>query len=251
MIIGIIYTAFNMQDYLPRSIAPWVAARTSRLDDHQFVIAAVSVPFIGFPNEGRDSTADILRKHLEDKEIDHLITGDQPMAETEARGAALTWLKSQDVEVVIQVDADEVYSERDISRLFRFVESQPYIGWFRVSLVNLVIDKKTRLTDPFTPPRIHRIRFTGVEATHFSGDNDIAYGPRAQETIANLTIPETVAAPKHLSWVADDEVSCARCRGKIRYQLEGRGWPQCSFAWDDDKGLIFNPSLLKPRTQPA
>lgn len=248
MRIGCIFTAWQMEDYLAQSLAPWVGVRASSLDDHEFVICCVSVPFAGFPQDGvRDSTTETLRRHLAERDIDHLIESETSMSEVDARGAALMYLKTQDVDAIWQVDADEVYANRDISRTLRFVGTQPYCGWFRVALVNLVFDSKTRLADPFTPPRIHRVRFAGVEATHFSADNDVSYGPRHQSAFASLTIPEACAAPLHYSWVADSEVSRARCRRKVEYQI--LRWGQaCSFRWDETKGLVFNPALLAPRT---
>lgn len=250
MRVGVIFTAWQMAEYLPQSLGPWTDVRAQRLDDHEIVICAINVPFAGFPQaETSDVTTQILKNRLEDQEIDHLITSDEPMAETEARGAALTYLKTRDVDIVVQWDADEITTEYDISRILRYVDGQPYVAWFRISYANLVFDRRTRLVDPFTPPRIHRVQFGIDEATHFSADNDIAYGPRHQSALPSMTIPEAVAAPLHYSWVADDETSRARCRAKIRYQLEGRQWPSCSFAWDDADGLIFNPALSAPRTQ--
>lgn len=247
--VGVIFTAFNMQDYVAAALAPWVAARTSRLDDHEFVICAVSVPFAGFPNEGRDSTLAILRSHLEDRSIDHIIDSEIPMPETEARGAALTWLKTQDVDLVIQVDADEFFTERDISRIFRFVESNPFVPTFRLSLKNYVFDTKTYLAEPFTPMRIHRVKLPAnkgieLEASGFWADNNVYYGTIGaqlrDDSLACLTIPTSCAWITHFSWL-----SCPRGRQKVEYQL-GRGWTP-SFMWDyENNKLIFNPSRPIP-----
>lgn len=259
MIIGCIFTAFNMEDYLPQSIAPWVAARVGRLDDHQFVICAVSVPFTGFPNEGCDQTADILHKHLEDKEIDHLITGDDPMAETEARGAALTWLKTQDVDVIIQVDADEVYSERDISRIFRFVGANPFVPTYRLSLKNYFQTTTTYLADPFTPMRIHQVRLPAtkagvLEASGFWADNNVYYqlpggAPVRDDQFACLTIPSSVAFVKHWSWLSTD-----RSRRKVEYHenhftSRPAGF-RSSYRWDGEHGLVFNEGYYAYVGQP-
>lgn len=248
--IGIILVGYNMEEYVTPCLDAWIRARAQRLGGHEFVICAVSLPFAGFPNEGPDSTADILKMHLDLGQIDHLITEPKNIPETTARGMALHWLSDQDCDVSWMVDLDEFYTTHDIQQILEFVGDNPWVDWFRLSLKNYVFDDKTYLIEPFQPPRIHRMRVADgqYQAHSFSADNDIAYGGSvtrdliSQDQFASLVVPPSVAWIRHMTWQQGD-----RARRKIEYQLKGRNWPQCSFAWDEVKGLVFNPGLPVPK----
>lgn len=254
MRIGVIFVGYNTEEYIEASLRPWLNAASQDIDGHgldgnDFVICAVNVPFIGFPNEAQDKTREILLEHERLEQI-HLISSDTPMAETAARGAALYHLIEKGCDLVIQVDSDEGYTQQDISRIFAFVKTNPFIDWFRICLKNYVFDTKTYLKEPFTPPRIHRVKPSGYKAHSFSGDNDIQYGGTItrdilpQSRFASMTIPQSVAWPAHFSWLDDD-----RSQRKIRYQLEGRKWPECSFAWKDGH-LEFNKAYFAAKGLP-
>ena len=55
-----------------------------------------------------------------------------------------------------------------------------------------------------------------------------------------MLIPQSVAWVRHITWQND-----LRAKAKVEYQVHR--WGRCSFAWDDTKGLIFNPSLPAPK----
>lgn len=255
MRVGVIYSAYNAREYVERSLAPWVHLkyRYGKMsmpvghpkNPYSFTICAVNVRFAGFETETEDGTRELLRAYAARGDI-HLIDAPDNVPEATARGMALSYLKGQ-VDVVWQVDADEFYTEADIHAILAYVRANPYAEWFRLSLKNYVFDEVTYLTEPFTPPRIHRVNVRGYRAHSFSGDNDIQYGGTItrdivpQERFASVTVPESVAWIRHLTWQDND-----RSRAKIEYQLNGRGWPQCSFAWDG--GLRFNPALPAPKT---
>lgn len=251
MRVGVIFTAYNTEDYLGHSLFAWLAARRTNLGGHTFVICVVSVPFEGFDTGPMDGTQSALRVYERGGEIDHLIAHQKVMTEVAARGAALQWLVGQDVDVLWQVDSDEVFTDMDITATLRFIEQYPLITWFRTCLKNLVFDTHTYLTEPFTPPRIHRVRAGGYKAHSFYDDNNVLYGGTItrdliQDTeFASMTVPKTVAWPRHFSWLND-----SRSKRKIAYQL-ARQWPSCSFAWDDSRGgLIWNDAHFARLGQP-
>lgn len=248
--IGVIFCGWGILDLVQRSLAPWVELR------HQggCKICAVSVRFAGFEGED-DGTRSYLREMKEMGDIDYLIDSPDSIPEVVARGMALTYLKGQGVDAVIQFDSDEVTDTESIHRMLAFVDANPFTQWFRFSYANLVFDSKTYLADPFTPPRLHRIKAPdGYTAHSFSADNDICYGHhilrnlKPQEQYPSQVIPWSIFKPLHYSWLGDTPERAARSKAKIRYQLEGRKWPQCQFSWDDSQGgLIFNPALPRPK----
>lgn len=246
---GIIWVGYQCEDMLGRSLAPWIAARRDKLGGHEFVVCAVSVPFEGFEAANHDMTRLQLYTSQQTGEIDHLIVSDEPMKEVDARGAALQWLRTQGATHIWQHDSDEFITTDQIAAIARFVEVRP-VDWYRLSLKNQIFTPNQHLVEPFTPPRIHRVHNPGgYIATGFHQDNNVYYerpwnGERILDTqMASLTVPKGVAWIAHESWLNNP-----RSKAKIDYQ-RARGWPNCSFSWDDSQGgLIWNPSLPIPET---
>lgn len=98
---GIIFCAYRAMDTLDAALEPWIQARATKFAGHNWLIAAVSVPFEGFQHDGEDDgTLLALDRHKNAGHIDHLITGDTPVKETEARGQALRWLVENGADVL-------------------------------------------------------------------------------------------------------------------------------------------------------
>lgn len=242
---GIIYTAYNTEDYVGATIAPWTKAREEKWGGHEYVICAVSCPFKKFGIQTTDKTLAILQKWMGAGAIDCIITKDEPVEETDARGQALTWLTSQGVDFTWQADSDEFFTKDNVEKITKFV-CNSMATWFKVSYKNYVFENEVFLVEPFTPARIHRIKSAGFEAIGFWDDNNVKYkNPVTGEMkndveFANVTIPKTLAWVKHMTWLND-----FRSRLKIEYQ-KARGW-QCSFAWDKDHGLVWNYEYFSSR----
>lgn len=245
MTAGVIFTGFGTKDYVHQSLAPWIELRASGGPD-KIVICAVSIRFAGFEGED-DGTGDILRGYLAEGKIDYVIDGWDNIPETAARSMALRKL-GDECDVIIQWDSDEIPSSSgELEDILTFVKQNPYTAWFRLSYRNVVFTPDTYLQDAFTPPRIHRMYVDGYRLHSFSGDNDIQYGGtitrdlKPQEHFPSMTIPWSIAVPKHFTWLNDE-----RSKKKVAYQK--RRWGHCSFDWDDSKGgLIFNPAFPAPK----
>ncbi len=253
--IGILFCAYQCEDLLSKSLTPWINLKQNKnRNNHSFDICVVSVPFEGFDHgeTPKDNTRGILGQAAHNGEIDHVIVTDKPMKEVDARGLALKYLKEYSgSQIIWMVDSDEVYTEKDINNILNFVESNPFVTWFKVSLKNLVFDNNHYLEEPFTPPRIYRI-FTsgGYIAEGFYDDNNIYYKRPFESSLpdnisdkefSSLTIPKTVAFVPHVSWLSNE-----RSKRKIAYQIS-RGW-KCSFEWDDQtNSLIFNEDYYRAR----
>lgn len=250
MKLGIIFAAHNAQPHLAAALQPWIDARAARLGGCDFSICAVSVPFEGFPQGPADDTLHQLRLRHAPRLIDHLISGDKPIQEIEARTQALRWLVHEGVDIVWQWDADEVTTIEEIGRVVSFVAARPQVTWFRGSLKNYVFDQRTFLVEPFTPPRIHRVQAAnGYVAYSFWDDNNVLYcnpddPPKAMRDtqFASVQIPKAVQFTPHYSWPNDE-------RGKQKQAYQWRRWGRCSFKWDDTQGgLIWTDPTRAPET---
>lgn len=252
MRIGLIFCAWEAYDQIGRSLGPWIAQREGPVNvGHETVICAVSVPFKGFEQPARlDGTLDFMRQALAEDSIDHLITSDEPLTEVEARGRALRWLVDQGCDILWQADADEFPTADEILRTVRFIEARPGIAWFRGSLKNLVFTLDQHLVEPFTPPRIHRVRVDGYRAHSFWDDNNVLYGGTITRDLKKDTTFPSMTIPKAVSWTVHDTWrDNLRSRDKCRYQ-ESRGW-SCSFRWDETtEHLCWNEAHFARTGQP-
>lgn len=261
MKIGVILTAFQAESFIAPgpdcTIQAWFDL-APRWEGHEVKIAAVCVPFEGFEVGPLDNTRALLQARLDAGQLHHLITSNVPMKETDARGAALKWLVAQGVDTLVQWDSDEVATERDLRAIVGFVEANPWITSFRLSLRNAVFTSTTFLAEPFTPMRVHRTHIPGgYVASGFWDDNNVYYArPWVSDTsaatvrdveMASMTIPAVVANPVHLTWL--DDGPNGRSRRKIEYQTKARLW-ECSFRWDESKGLQFNEAYYAKRGLP-
>jgi hypothetical protein len=252
--IGCIYVGYQCEDLLARSLTPLTAARATKLGGHTWTICAVSVPFVGFDHGGAslDATRDLLRDTLTEGYIDCLIADEPPvpLKETEARGQALQWLVAQGCDTLLQWDADEIATELDLLRITSYVELNPWTPWFRLSLRNAVFTADQYLIEPFTPPRIHRVTAGGYTVTAFWDDNNVLYRNikcpdhlKRDIDLASMTVPKEISWIRHESWLSN-----ARSKAKIRYQLDARLWPECSFRWDEETDqLRFNEAYYAAR----
>lgn len=242
MKLGLIYCAYNTENLVRPSLVPWMDARRAKLGGHEWIIVAVSVPFERFEPAARDGTQAILQDLHGQGQIDHVITTEQPMLETEARGRALKLLVELGADASWQADSDEMPTVEQIGRIVAFVSRSP-ATWFRLSLKNYVFNDRTYLVDPFTPARIHRLRPPGYVADGCWDDNNVEYTGaegqiRRDVTWPHVTVPKSVAWIQHLTWLNDQ-----RSRKKCEYQTS-RGWIS-SYRWDYEANrLEWNQSYF-------
>lgn len=244
MKIGILYCAFNCEEYLDKSLTPWVSARASGLMGHEFVISVVSVPFEEYKDIEikADETPAKLAEYLKSGAIDSLIVGPKFVKEHVARNNALKYLLNRSVDYVILWDGDEVPTEDNIKKILHFVYMNNHIDWFSISYKNFVFDEKTYLVDPFCPPRIFKVLAFPWKIFGFFWDNDIQYieySPtdgmlmaRENKTYTDLLpasinpsegmsytrlpgmiIPPSVAWVDHYTWIDNEKT-----RAKVAYQ---------------------------------
>lgn len=253
MRIGIIYTAYNSEDYIERSINPWIEAKTKKIGGFDFSIATVSMPFEKFPSSKQDGTLEKLQKITERGDIDTLFCDSNiPVNEWEARNLCLQYFKNNyPCDLFFMLDSDEFYDTNEIKSLFQYIESgDPLVAWYKVCLRNFVFNNKTYLTEPFMPPRIYRNRVGNYEINKFTYDNDINYihiknkEEKSHLELAYSTVPQILCNARHYTWLDDQ-----RSRDKIDYQ-KSRGW-MCSYYVNEQGRLDFNPEYYKKYNIPV
>lgn len=250
--IGIIFTGYNTQDTLLKSINPWVKAKRERLHDSEILISAVSLPFKGYEDLGvvRDSTTETLKKFKENGDIDYLICEPEFITEAEARTLASAPLMNDHVDLIWLVDSDEVYTHAQIKKILDFIYDTPLVTWYKLSFKNFIFDEKSNLKEPFCPPRVFKTKNHNLTFLNFNYDNDATYqdskGIYHQHALPCLKIPSSVAYIKHYTWLNNE-----RTKNKIKYQKIRWGEEGCSYDWDEKENKVkFNLNYFKKHNLP-
>ena len=242
MKIGLIYCAFNTEEYLFDSLKPF-------REDPRFIISAVSVPFLEYRDQDIkvDDTTEKLRKYKESGAIKYLVDSPKYIKEHEARNLALNELKKDKVDYILLCDSDEVYKKEDLDKIVDYITEDKESIWWRICLKNFVFDEETYLEEPFCPPRIFRVKTEELSHPSFFFDNDISYLNKAGQRVSYQdlicsTIPKEVAWIDHYTWLND-----LKSKRKCAYQSLHFGNNICSFKWDEEKGLTFSEEYYKLR----
>lgn len=242
MKIGIIFTAFNCASTIEKCLESWISIKSK-----EFVYACVSVPFKQYQNRNiqEDNTVELIRAV---NIMDYHVVEPKFIEETEARGLCLQYLKDQNCDLVFMVDGDELFTIENINNIIEYVDKNPNIAWFKLSLKNYVFNEQTYLEEPFTPARIYRTNFAPFKLGNFTDDNNICFSTNGKFipdiALRSKTIPKETAWIKHITWMSN-----LSSKNKVLYQ-RARGW-NCSYSWNDIKDeLEFNPDYYKNKQLP-
>lgn len=213
MKIGVIYCAYNMEEYISESISSWLELRRER----DIVIAAVCVPFLEYKNFNiqEDSTVSILKQ----KNIDYVITEPKWVKEHEIRNIALQKLKEHDCDIYILWDADEIATKEELEKILDYSEKSESI-WLAIPYKNYVFNKKTYIKEPFYGTKIYKKENSQFLLNSVFWDTEVTYLNKVTNRALSFKaingdyIPKEIAWIKHYTWL-DNEKS----RRKVDYQL--------------------------------
>lgn len=239
MKIGLIYCAFNTEEYLFDSLKPF-------REDPRFIISAVSVPFLEYRDQDIkvDDTTEKLRKYKESGAIKYLVDSPKYIKEHEARNLALNELKKDKVDYILLCDSDEVYKKEDLDKIVDYITEDKESIWWRICLKNFVFDEETYLEEPFCPPRIFRVKTEELSHPSFYGDNDVSYLNKLGQRVSylellNKTVPQEISWIAHYSWLNN-----AASMNKVKYQKDRWGENGCCFDWIDGR-LAFSKKYFE------
>ena len=124
MKIGIQILAYNCVSTFKKLIKPWVKLK----DKYDIKIWVGSGQFkeyaeLGYENLNH-STEVLLLDLFEKKDIDYVFHPNKNHLLTDAktRNECIPWMIANDIDLMIQVDADEFYSSREAINLIKFVK---------------------------------------------------------------------------------------------------------------------------------
>ena len=225
MKLGVIYLGFNNFKYVKESILPWVTLKY--IYPEMFIINAVSVPFLEYKEENikEDETTEFLKVLSEANFINKCFDNPKYIKENEARNLALFDLLKKDVDYIMLVDSDEIYTLNEIENIFNFIKNNDADA-YKINLKNYIFDGKSYL-DEFCPPRIFKTKINGG-LNSFYWDNEVIYNNNKTDKHINfITIPKEIAFVRHMTWLHENGEE------KVKYHKKHFGG--CSYIWDEKR----------------
>lgn len=239
MKIGISSIAYESKDLLNKCFSSWSEIKNNK--DLAPEISDIKICFshgcfeetykLGFPIYSTDGTCE-LAKELKDKGvIDELIIYDSPQKENEMWTNNFLKLKEHDIDLLIMVNADEIWEVEKIQKLLRLVSENKSIDFFKINFKNFCINYSTWVDD-FIAPRVWFVnKNDGLK--RFYRDELVEYNNGKKDIeCSHGVISKEYIFPNHYSWVGSKEY----LQRKIHFQKLRYG--QCSYEWSDENQSI-------------
>jgi hypothetical protein len=227
MKIGFTIIGFNQEEFIEECLKDLVPF----CKDNKHLISVVSIPFVEYQDKviEYDNTIQVLTDRLHKGDIDFLSTEPQFITEAECRNIASKPLLENDCDIIFIIDLDEMFSYENLTKIQKYIERSEFIDWFSISYKNYV--GNGYLDEPFTPPRIFRVKSRNLKFSHFHFDNDVTYKDSYGldihfKSLSNKVIPKEYTWVTHYTWMNDE-----KSKNKIEFQMKHYG--HCSYKWEN------------------
>ena len=156
----------------------------------------------------------------------YLLNNDNLLKDHEMRNKCIPWMVKNDIDLMIQVDADEFYSTREANNLIQFITDNSEHTIYNTIFKNVVGDGEIEDWSRFSAGWIKK--HGGIKEYYFDMhwwfNDDFDY--RKQGVIE---IPKELVNPYHYTWTNDmNTTGPGSISAKIEYQNkiypEGCGW---------------------------
>ena len=238
MKIGLIFTAYNCDEYIERVLSPWLELR----EELNLVLTANSGMFSDYVKLGFKEKNEFTLQQLINSKLDFLVTTSRKhlLDEDSSRSLCLDYLKKQKCDLVWAVDGDEIYTKEDIRNVINYITSNPEHDAYAIQFKNYTL-KYPLYTKGFYRQTIYwSDRQEGLSHFHFDVFMTFNNGKRLEDLNNFTFIPKEVAYIDHYSWLSND----TRSAEKVLYQNQRYTWTgpegkRCSFSVENGD-LVFN-----------
>lgn len=241
--IGLICAFHNEIDFIPSCLVPWIEYRKN----NPLLISCLDVSFQeNGGGKSIDGSIELLEEYKKDNKIDFYEQLKDGLKEHEARNVALEWLLEQGVGLIVSVGIDEFFTIGEITKIFQYVEKEPFVAVFKIHYKNYVGDEK-HYVNGFTPNRIWRVNYNKCKLKEFVWDDDQKYITKDGQEIIDRNLPTKLIPGiqiKHLSWLNGQ-----RSKNKIIYQ-NIHFQTGCGYCWDEQtQSVKINYEFFKKTGQ--
>ena len=245
MKIGIQILAYNCATTFEKLIQPWVKLK----EKYNIKIWVGSGQFkeyyeLGYENKN-SKTLELLQQLKDNRVINELFTTDgnnNLLKDHEMRNKCIPWMKENDVDLMIQVDADEFYSTREANNLIQYIIDNPEHTIYNTTFKNVVGDGEIEDWSRFSAGWIKKnggIRNYYFDC-HWCFNDDIEY-----RSAGIKDIPKLLVNPYHYTWTNEaNTTGPSHIKQKIEYQnkIYKDG---CGLVWDDKYKTIKQKNKMK------
>ena len=141
MKIGIQCLTYNCAESFPKLILPWLKLRHLGFDVDIWVGSGQFKEYKELGYEDKNGpTLELLNAYKDKKVINHVWTPDpdNPLRDHETRNMCIPYFKEKDIDVMIQLDADEFYTDKEVFNLVSFIRENPQYSTYNVVYKNIV-----------------------------------------------------------------------------------------------------------------
>jgi len=231
MKIGVQILAYNCHKTFEELINPWVKLK----ENYDLKIWVGSGQFKQYAElEDKNlngPTIGLLDHLLQENKIDYLFqpNPDNLLEDFSTRDKCVSWLKENDIDLMIQVDADEFYTESEALNVIKFIESNPEPSVYDIQLQNKIGDNKFKDWSRFVAAWVKR--HGGI--SHYYFDCHWSFQEGEYRKVSSIIIPKEVANPIHYTWTnKDNTTGPSHIKLKVDYQnkIYGDG---CGYEWNE------------------
>tara|TARA_B100000780_G_C21060819_1_gene426360 strand:+ start:66 stop:806 length:741 start_codon:yes stop_codon:yes gene_type:complete len=241
MKIGIQILAYNCEKTIKKILEPWLSLKNKYdikiwMGSGQFKAYAT----LGYPNLN-ESTLKLLNRFKDDGLIDELFSTavdakeDELFMDHEMRDKCVPWMRDNDIDLMIQVDADEFYTKREANNLIEFIKNNPDHTIYNTIFKNVVGDGEVEDWNRFSAGWIKK--HGGIKEYYFDMhwyfNDEFDY-----RHLGSIDIPKELVNPYHYTWTNDmNTTGPGTIEGKIEYQkaIYSGG---CDWEWNEDEKTI-------------
>ena len=228
--IGIQILAYNCATTFEELIKPWVDLKQK----HDIKIWIGSGQFKTYHEMGcknlNGSTIQLLKSMLGEGKIDCLFqpNPDNLLDDHKTRDKCIPWMREQDIDLMIQVDADEFYTLREANNLIKYIKDNPNHTCYNTIFRNVIGDGDVEDWSRFSAGWIKK--HGGIK--HYYFDCHWSFEEGEYREFTTKTIPKDLVNPYHYTWTNDDNTTGpAHVMQKIEYQSKIYG-DGCGYEWD-------------------
>ncbi len=254
MKIGIQVLAYNCADTFEKLIKPWVELKNK----YDIKIWVGSGQFKLYNEMGCENlngpTIHLLDRLLLEGKIDYLFQPhpDNLLGDFDTRDKCIPWMREMDIDLMVQVDADEFYEDQAEGYLEWIMNHQEY-DCYNTFLKGVTPDNNGYYNwERFSAGWIKRNG--GISHYYFdchwsfAGPNNPSKGKCGQNLeyrwVRTIAVPEDICNPIHYSWNNDlATTGPSHIKDKIKYQQMLYGGENfCEFKWDENENKLVRKS---------
>lgn len=236
--VGITFIGYECMELMPRALEPWMRIRKDPLLVDGVKSLKISLSHgcfeetakLGFPHYSTDGSHGWMLAMHNSGAVDNAIVYADPMKEYDMWTGNYSWMKD-DIDMLIMLNHDEMWTLQDIQILFRYINFNPQVDYYKVNFKNYCINEQTWVSD-FIVPRMWWVKRNGG-LKGFYKDELVEYNDGSRDFQRSWSmVPQNLLFPKHLTWVG----SKAYLQRKLHFQALRFG--SCSYTWDEKNDCL-------------